>query len=171
MYLYVIMLHILIRLYFMEYEKMRNRFGLFLCLVFIINIIISVILFWWLLKYSGGYVLSIDSNNQEKVIALLKEAKLKIDDKKHLTKIRSKQGLGDVYIFLYYQEENAVDNNIVGDNEEINKYLRKEGKKVGEYQEKTFYLLNITLIIIIILIIINEILYKWQEKKKNITIK
>ncbi len=142
---------------------MRNKITFYLSVLLVLNIIIVVLLFLWLLKIAD-YTLKIDSNNQEEILLLLSEAKIKVDTEKKLEKIDLKQGKGDVYLFCYYQKEDDVEEHTAGDHDEISKYIRENGKKVGYVQENIVYMLWRTIPVIVILIILNEIYCVWKKQ-------
>lgn len=143
---------------------MKNKITVYLSVLLVLNIIIMVTLFFRALKVAD-YTLKIDSDNQEEILSLLSEAKIKVDDEKNLEKIDLKQGKGDVYLFCYYQKEDDVEEHIADDHDEISKYIRKNGKRVGYVQENIVYMLWRTIPVIIILIILNEIYCAWQNRK------
>ncbi len=125
-----------------------------------INILLSLTLLWWILNNFSEYILDVNEDNREEVVSLLKKANIELYEKQDLTKVKSKQGLGDVYLFLYYEKHT-----IVGDKEEVTDYIIKEGEKVGYYQEKIYNFSKITIIIIVILIILNEIIDRILNRK------
>lgn len=105
-------------------------------------------------------ILDVNTNNRKEVVILLKKANIEVYEDKNLTKVKTKQGLGDITISLYYEQ-----NTIIDDSEEIIKYIEKEGKKFGYYQEKIYNFSKISIIIISFLIPLNVLLNKFKNKK------
>lgn len=136
-----------------------------LVVLLVINLIISSILFWWLLKYSGGYILKINHYNKKEVIDLLDESSVNVENKEKLAKIRTKQGKGEVDIFLYYDDNEKIDTMILGSRDNIIEYIKSEGKEIGIYQEKIFIISILASIFIVILIIVLEIVNKLRANR------
>lgn len=137
-----------------------NKINYCLISLLIINIVLFIVLSWWLLNNFNEQILDVNTNNRKEVVALLKKSNIEICEDKNLTQVKIKQGLGDVMIYLNYEQ-----NTIIDDSEEIIKYIEKEGKKVGYHQEKICNFSKISIIIISLLIPLNLLLNKFKNKK------
>lgn len=146
-------------------NKTLDRINL---IVIIFIIVISIITIFNNFKkvLQSKYYLEIDSNNRTYVEELISE---NYELKGNLNKVAYKQGLGDWYLFLYY-EDGTEDKTIFGDSDikiqPLQKYIVENG-----YDESIEYMVKIRISYwAIFLSIIYEICYlviKKIKMKKN----
>lgn len=135
-------------------------------IIVIVIIVISIIVILNNFTLDGKYYLKVDSSNREYIEKMVSE---KCELTGTLNKIAYMQGLGDWYLFLYYEdgtEDNILFDDGDSDQEKIRTYIETNG--YNEYEAK-YNKIKFSFRVILIAIIygVGYLIIKAVKRRKN----